>query len=230
MTSPRLEKREVVRCATYALDVQERNRGRQTVDFSKFKPSDWMKVAGGLVFFICGFLAWWTVEVSIEGFTGGSQDATGLGDYFGTVGIAWLIFTAIAVLTVLRILGVFKLPPNVPEPMVFLIASIIALLLVIIRFFSDGFDYSGSLEGTGIDISRGIGNWLGTLSAIVIVVGCVLAFREAGGGLDDFKKLTSSVGGNKNSANSGTAGTPPPPPPPPPPSSTGTPPPPPPSV
>jgi len=196
------------------------------VDFSKFKPSDWMKVAGGLVFFICGFLAWWTVEVNVTGF-GGSQDATGLGDYFGTVGIAWLIFTAIAVLTVLRVLGVFKMPPNVPEPMIFLVASVIGLLLVIIRFFSDGFDYSGSLEGTGIDISRGIGNWLGTLAAIVIVIGCVLAFREAGGGLDDFKKLTSSMGSGNNANNTGgPAGAPPPPPPPPP--TGGTPPPPPP--
>src|SRR3954447_9214257 len=156
-----------------------------------------MKVGGGLVFFICGFLAWWTVEVKVTGF-GGSQDATGLGDYFGTVGIAWLIFTAIAVLTVLRVLGVFEMPRNIPEPMVFLVASVIALLLVIIRFFSDGFAYSGSLAGTGIDISRGIGNWLGTLAAIIIVIGCVLEFREAGGGLHDFKKLTSSMGSGNN--------------------------------
>jgi hypothetical protein len=196
------------------------------VDLSKFKVSDWLKIGGGLVFFIAGFLAWWTVSVDFSGF-GGSADATGLGDYFGTVGIAWLIFTAIAVLTVLMVLGVVKIPPNVPINMIFLVASAFALLLVIIRFFSDGYDTGGvDLSGAGIDISRGIGNWLGTIAAIVIMVGCVLGFREAGGSMNDFKNIGSKFGSSNN--NPATAGGTPPPPPPPPPPAAGTPPPPPP--
>src|SRR5262245_46051739 len=99
-----------------------------SVDLSKFKVSDWLKIGGGLVFFISGFLAWWTVSVDFSGF-GGSADATGLGDYFGTVGIAWLIFTAIAVLTVLMVLGVVKISPNVPIHLIFLVGSAFALLL-----------------------------------------------------------------------------------------------------
>jgi hypothetical protein len=194
-----------------------------TVDLSKFKVSDWLKVGGGLVFFIAGFLAWWTVDVS--GF--GSGDATGLGDYFGTVGIAWLIYTAIAVLTVLIVLGIVKLPANVPIHLIFLIASVFALLLVIIRFFSDGYDTGGiDVEDFGVDISRGIGNWLGTLAAIVIVVGCVLAFREAGGSMEDFKNIGSKFSSSSAGA-SASASTPPPPPPPPPSGSTPPPPPPP---
>lgn len=193
------------------------------MDLSKFKTSDWLKVGGGAVFFIAGFLSWWTFEIEgFEGFEGSSEGLSGLGDYFGTVGIAWLIFTAIAVLTVLSVLGVFKLPSNVPAPIVFLGASVLALLLVIVRFISDG-------VGFGVDLSRGIGNYLGTLAAIAIVVGCVLGFKESGGDLNDLKdvnKLKSSFSGM------GGGSTPPPPPgmvpPPPPPPSGMTPPPPPP--
>jgi hypothetical protein len=200
------------------------------VDLSKFKTSDWLKVGGGAVFFIAGFLSWWTLEVDgFEGFGGASEGATGLGDYFGTVGLAWLIYTAIAVLTVLSVLGVFKLPSNIPAPLAFLGASVLALLLVLLRFISDGIDDGGLGEVAGIDISRGIGNYLGTLAAIVIVVGCVLGFKESGGDLNDLKdvnKLKSSFGGM-----TGGPGVPPPPPgmtpPPPPPGMTPPPPPPP---
>jgi hypothetical protein len=184
------------------------------VDVSKFKTSDWLKVGGGAVFFIAGFLTWWKAEYA--GFQG--DGATGLSDYFGTVGIAWLIFTAIAVLTVLAALDVFKLPTSLPAPLVFLGASVLALLLVLIRFLFDGVDTGGIDVGDfGIDISRGIGNWLGTLAAIAIVVGCVLGFKESGGDLNDLKdidKIKSQFAKPGDSGGPAGGGMPPPPPPP----------------
>ena len=189
------------------------------MDLSKFKTSDWLKVGGGLVFFIAGFLTWWSAS-----FQSLSQDATGLGDYFGTVGLAWLIFTAIAVVTALVALGIIKLPSTFPAPLVFLGASVLALLLVLVRFFSDGFGNTSALENNGVDNSRGAGNWLGTLAALAIVAGCALAFKESGGSLNDIKgdmnKLKSSFGGSSTND--------PPPPPPPPPGGMAPPPPPPP--
>ena len=78
----------------------------------------------------------------------------------------------------------------------------------------------------GVDISRGIGLYLALLAAIAVFVGCVMAFRESGGDLNDlkdFNKLKSAFG----SGGSNSAGSPPPPPPPP---AGGMPPPPPPGV
>ncbi|MEX1105755.1 MAG: hypothetical protein WEB78_06115 [Ilumatobacteraceae bacterium] len=187
------------------------------MDVSKFKTTDWLKVGGGAVFFIAGFLTWWKAELA--GFT--SNRLTGVGDYFGTVGLAWLIFTAIAVLTVLSVLDRFKLPGTLPVPLVFLVASAVGLLLVLTRFLFDGVDTGGVDVGDfGIDISRGIGNWLGTAAAIVVVVGCVLSFTESGGDLNDLKdidKIKSQFGGSggETSPRPPAGGMPPPPPPPP---------------
>jgi len=180
------------------------------VDVSKFKTTDWLKVGGGAVFFIAGFLTWWKVEFA--GIPGTGGPLNGLSDYFGTVGLAWLIFTAIAVLTVLSVLDVFKLPSSLPVPLIFLAAAIVGLLLVLIRFLFDGIDTGGvDIGDFGVGISRGIGNWLGTAAAITIVVGCVLGFKESGGDLQDLKdidKIKSQFGGSSDHV----GGTPPPPP------------------
>jgi hypothetical protein len=177
------------------------------MDLSKFKTSDWLKVGGGLVFFIAGFLAWWTIDV---GFASANSNAF---DYFFTGIVPWLIFSAIAVLTFLAIAGTFEMPASVPGPLVFLAASALGTLLVIVRFFSDGVD--GDLEGSGFDISRGIGLYLAVLAAIVVLVGCIIGFRESGGNLKDL----TDVGRLKQSFDAGNKDdtVPPPPPPPPPP-------------
>lgn len=86
----------------------------------------------------------------------------------------------------------------------------LTLLLVIVRFISDG-------VGFGVDLSRGIGNYLGTLATIAIVVGCVLGFKESGGDLNDLKDVNKL---KKPFSGMGGGSTPPPPPgmvPPPPP-------------
>ncbi len=94
------------------------------MDLSSFKISDWLKVGGGALFLIAGPLTWW--KITFDGglfFDSDSANAHGLGDYFGTVGIAWLIFIAIAVLTVLLRLGIVKAPSSLPVPLVFLAAA-----------------------------------------------------------------------------------------------------------
>jgi hypothetical protein len=59
------------------------------MDLRAFKLSDWLKVGGGALFLIAGPLTWW--KVTFDGgplFGSESAPAHGLGDYFGTVGIA----------------------------------------------------------------------------------------------------------------------------------------------
>ncbi|MGD9703016.1 MAG: hypothetical protein AB7Q42_15100 [Acidimicrobiia bacterium] len=187
------------------------------MDVSNFKTSDWLKIGGGVVFFIAGFLTWWKVEVA------GFSDGANAFEWFFTGTVPWLIFTAIAVLALLAAAGKFKLPGNLPAPLIYLAASALGFLLVLVRFISDGID-GDEAESLGVDISRGIGLYLAFLAAIAVVVGCVLAFKESGGDLNDlkdFNKLKSAF----DTGGPGSAGSPPPPPP-----AGGTPPPPPPPV
>jgi hypothetical protein len=171
------------------------------MNLSTFKISDWLKVGGGALFLIAGPLTWW--RITFEGglfFGGESASAHGLGDYFGTVGLAWLIFIAIAVVTVLLRLGIVKAPSSLPVPLVFLAAAALGALLVLFRFLFDGIDDGGfglDLEDAGFDISRGLGAWLGLIGAAAVVAGCVMGFTESGGNLADLKdvdKLKSELG------------------------------------
>lgn len=193
------------------------------MDFSKFKPSDWLKAGGGLVMLIAYFLAWWSLD-GASGFS--SLGSTSGSDYFFTGTVPWLILVAIGVLTVLSVMDVFKLPSTLPLPLIFLGASALAFLLVLIRFFSDGFD---TVAGFDFPTSRGVGLYLALLASIAVLAGSFLGFKEAGGNLNDLKDMNKLKG-----QFGGPAGAPPPPPgmqpPPPPPPPGGMQPPPPPPV
>ncbi|MEO6126198.1 MAG: hypothetical protein ABIR32_21065 [Ilumatobacteraceae bacterium] len=198
------------------------------MDFSKFKPSDWLKAGGGLVMLIAYFLSWWTLDVT--GFGGGSFSGS---DFFFTGTLPWILLVAIGVLTVLAALDVFKLPSTLPAPLIFLAASALSLVLILIRFTGPGHGIPSVVED---EFSRSAGLYLALLAAIAVVAGCVMAFTESGGNLNDLKdmnKMKSQFGGGSTPPPPpGGYGTPPPPPggmaPPPPPPGGGTPPPPPP--
>jgi hypothetical protein len=164
------------------------------MDISNFKTSDWLKVGGGALFFIAGFLAWWKVDLG----TFGSASANAF-DYFWTGTISWLIFTAIAVLTFLAAAGIFRLPENIPAPLVFLGGAALGTVLVIIRFFNDGTGVGG--------LDRGIGLFLALVGAIVALAGSYLAFTESGGNLGELGKSLQS-----KTAGASSESTPPPPP------------------
>lgn len=193
------------------------------MDFTKFKTSDWLKAGGGLLMLIAYFLDWWSLDIS--GFGGGSFSGS---DFFFTGTVPWILLVVIGVLTVLAVLNVFRLPATFPAPLVFLAASALALLLILIRLTGPGHDIPSVVED---EMSRGAGLWLALVAAIAVLVGCFLGFKESGGDLNDLKdmnKIKGQFGGHSG------GGTPPPPPgggysppPPPPPSSTPPPPPPP---
>lgn len=186
------------------------------MDFSKFKTSDWLKVGGGGVMLIAYFLKWWKLDVEFL-----SVGAKG-SNYFFTGTVPWILLIAVAVLTALSVLGIFKLPSSIPAPLVFLGAAALSFLLVLIRFFSDGVD---GLGGDGL--SRGIGLYLALLATIAVLAGCVLGFKESGGDLNDLTDMNKLK--SQFNTGGGSAGSVPPPPPPPPGSMTPPPPPPPPA-
>ncbi len=145
------------------------------MDVSKFKPSDWLKVGGGALMLIAYFLPWW--GISGPGF---SADVSG-SQYFFTGTVPWLLLVAIGVLSFLAAAGIFKLPASLPAPLIFLGVSVLTMLLIIIRFFSDGSDLDNS------PLTRGAGLYLALVAAIAVLVGCVMGFKESGGTMADLK-------------------------------------------
>lgn len=198
------------------------------MDFSKFKPSDWLKAGGGLVMLIAYFLTWWELDIPGASEFGGDTGVSG-SEYFFTGTVPWILLVVIGVLTVLAALDVWRLPSTIPAPLVFLAAAALSLLLLIIRFFSDGVD---DVPGFDIPTKRGIGLYLALLAGIAVLAGCVMAFKESGGSLNDLKDMNKM----KSQFSGGGSSAPPPPPgggyspPPPPPPSGGAPPPPPPPM
>jgi hypothetical protein len=177
------------------------------VDFSKFKTSDWLKVGGGLGFLIFGFFDW----TKVSGF-GASYSGNNVFDFFFTGIIPWILIIGSAVITVLLVTGTMK-AGGAPWPVIILAATVLGALLLLIRLlFNPLGDEFDALDGSGIDVGRGIGLWLSAIAGIVAAVGGVLGFQESGGDLSDLKdmnKLKAQFGG----ADGGS--TPPPPPPPP---------------
>jgi hypothetical protein len=175
------------------------------VDFSKFKTPDWLIIGGGIGIFIFGFLNW--VKVSAMGF---SQSGGNVFDFFWTGTIPWILLIAAAVVTVLLVLDVLK-RDQAPWPLILLVATCLAALLLVIRLVFNPIEGSDMIEDAGGSVGRGIGMILSTIAGIVAAVGGVMNFTASGG---DFKDLTD-VNKLKSSFAKNDDGTTPPPPPPP---------------
>jgi hypothetical protein len=200
------------------------------VDFSKFKPSDWLKVGGAAGFFIFGFFDWVTVE-GPGGF--GSAGGGNVFDFFWTGILPWLLVLATGVITVLLIMGTVK-PGSLPWPLIFLAATGLAALLLLIRLIFNPLEGSDTIEALGGSVGRGIGMILSVLSGLAAFAGAFLGFKESGGNFNDLKDMNKIKGQFGGGGGGGTPPPPPPPgggyspPPPPPPSGSAPPPPPPP--
>ena len=96
-------------------------------------------------------------------------------DYTLTGIVPYVIFVAIAILTVLDRTDSLRLPTVVVEPVVQLGAAAIATLLVGWRFVFSDMDGGGEAS-----VGRGIGLYLAMVGAIVVLVGCIMTFREVG--------------------------------------------------
>lgn len=146
------------------------------MDVSKFKPSDWMKVGGGFVMLIAYFLNW----TDIPGADIGGRDFNLSGsDFFFRGTVPWLLTVATAILAFLIAGGILK-NKSLPWPLIFLAATGLSLLLVLIYLIHP--TYSGFS-----DIGRGIGSYLGFIGVAVAFAGSFLGFKESGGNLADLK-------------------------------------------
>ena len=167
------------------------------MDFSKFKIHDWLMIGGGAAMLILGMALDWS---SYGGYSG-----DGPFDYFFTGGLAWILVVAVGVLALLNVLG--KLPAAQPWPLIFLGASGLAAILMILRIILGGRDVGG------FNVDRGTGMYAAVVWTGISVAGAFLNFTASGGNLNDLKDMDKL----KSSFSKGDGDVPPPPAPPAPP-------------
>jgi hypothetical protein len=191
----------------------KRRQGGQFVDLSKFKPGDWLLVAGGAVMLIFGLALNWTTA-DFQGFSDSGDNAF---DYFFTGGIAWLLVVGAAVITVLLATSAISAGPT-PWTLILLLGTGLATLLMLIRLILGGRDIEGA-EELGVDVGRGAGMYVAFIAAALALAGAVMKFTGSGGKLSDLtdmdKMRDAFKAGGGGSSRPGSS-TPPPPPPPPP--------------
>lgn len=191
------------------------------VDLSKFKTSDWLKVGGAIGFLIFGFFDWITVD-GPAGFGAVGGAGGNVFDFFWTGTLPWILILATGIITFLMVTGTMK-PGSLPWPMIFLAATGLAALLLLIRLIFNPLDGSDALEAAGFEVGRGIGLILSVLSGLVAFAGAFMGFKESGGDFNDLKDMNKIKGAFQGSGGESA------PPPPPPPGMTPPPPPPPPA-
>ncbi len=136
------------------------------MDFSKFKVHDWLMIGGGAAMLLLGLLLDWT-SVNFAGF---STSGDGPFNYFFTGGIAWILVVGVGVLALLNQLG--KLPPTQPWPLIFLGASGLAAILMVLRILL-GARFDGADRGIGM---YGAVVWTG-----ISLAGAIMNFTASGG-------------------------------------------------
>jgi hypothetical protein len=173
------------------------------LDLSKFRPGDWLLLAGAAVMLIFGLALDWSTDGGLSG-----DNAF---NYFFTGGLSWLLVVGAGIVAVLLALDAIK-PGTTPWPVLLVLGTGLATILMFIRL----------LLGGRNDFGRGPGMWVAFLAAAAAFAGAFLNFTQSGGTISDLTDVDRLRGSFKGSGGRSA----PPPPPPPPPSSTAPPPPP----
>jgi hypothetical protein len=173
------------------------------LDLSKFRPGDWLLLAGAAVMLIFGLALDWSTDGGLSG-----DNAF---NYFFTGGLSWLLVVGAGIVAVLLALDAIK-PGTTPWPVLLVLGTGLATILMFIRL----------LLGGRNDFGRGPGMWVAFLAAAAAFAGAFLNFTQSGGTISDLTDV-DRLRGSFNGSGGRSA---PPPPPPPPPSSTAPPPPP----
>lgn len=133
----------------------------------RFESYDWLKAIGSMLFFVAAILPWWE-----RAFLGAELRRTGFGDWLGI--IAAIAILGVGLLTVIVETESLPIPRWVLNPTWMLALSIVGVVCVGLRFFLDPFGGGGS----GIRDSRGLGLYLAGAGAVLVLIGCVMAFQH----------------------------------------------------
>ena len=111
------------------------------MDFSKFKTSDWLKVGGALGFLVFGFLNWLSIDYGSD-FGGATETGAKVFDFFVTGTIPWILVLGTGIITLLMATGNMK-AGKANLPMLMLIATAVASVLILIRLIFNPLDGKG---------------------------------------------------------------------------------------
>lgn len=143
------------------------------VDTKRFKLPDWLIVGGGAVVFLFGFFDW---------FDTGSTSSSAF--KFTLTGVfPWLLVVGSALLTFQIRTGILTVR-KWPWPTIFLFATAIAAVLLLIRVImgADGGDFGGSSD---VSVDRKFTLWLSFFGVLAAAAGSFLSFIASGGTVND---------------------------------------------
>jgi hypothetical protein len=151
-------------------------------DFAAVPRSVWISAGGALVLLLSVFFSWYTAtaSVSVPGGATISRSASGSGWDSGDG--AKLVFLLALVILVVWAIDLFADSVTLPFPasMVALVLGAVALLVVVIKFFSkpgggDVSSFGGTLH---FSVSVAWGLYVAILASIAVVVGAYLHMNE----------------------------------------------------
>ena len=151
-------------------------------DFAAVPRSVWISAGGALVLLLSVFFSWYTAtaSVSVPGGATVSRSASGSGWDSGDG--AKLVFLLALVILVVWAIDLFADSVTLPFPasMVALVLGAVALLVVVIKFFSkpgggDVSSFGGTLH---FSVSVAWGLYVAILASIAVVVGAYLHMNE----------------------------------------------------
>jgi hypothetical protein len=151
-------------------------------DFAAVPRSVWISAGGALVLLVSVFFSWYTAtaSVSVPGGATISRSASGSGWDSGDG--AKLVFLLALVILVVWAIDLFADSVTLPFPasMVALVLGAVALLVVVIKFFSkpgggDVSSFGGTLH---FSVSVAWGLYVAILASIAVVVGAYLHMNE----------------------------------------------------
>ena len=151
-------------------------------DFAAVPRSVWISAGGALVLLLSVFFSWYTAtaSVSVPGGATISRSASGSGWESGDG--AKLVFLLALVILVIWAIDLFADNLTLPFPasMVALLLGAVALLVVVIKFFSkpgggDVSSFGGTLH---FSVSVAWGLYVAILAAIAVVVGAYMHMNE----------------------------------------------------
>jgi hypothetical protein len=144
------------------------------VDTKRFKLPDWLIVGGGAVVFLFGFFDWFdTGSISSSAFK------------FTLTGVfPWLLIVGTALLTFQIRTGILTVR-KWPWPTIFLFATGIAVILLLVRVII-GAEADDFISGAGgANVGRKFTLWLSFFGALAAAAGSFLSFIASGGTVND---------------------------------------------
>lgn len=134
---------------------------------------EWLVIGSAALYLVTLVLPWLSVSVPVAGLVGFDQSASGFS--FAILVLALLMLVMAAAWVLLPLFGVRRPVLAITAPLVPLGLCALALLLTLGKL-ADVLTASSEYEGFGVDVSAGVGAYLGVLTAAAAVTGAAMLY------------------------------------------------------